>query len=171
MRHADLEGGCLCGAVRYRIDAEAAERRASATARPAAAPPGRQSVAWATVAGDGLRLDRRRARPRTRSSPGVVRTHCAACGTSLTFQSAPDSIDVTLASLDDPEVLPPTKEIWLSHRLSWEPCRRAVRGSPTAARTDGRPHGSTSAARIRSTTTSAIRLIRATRASSWWRTR
>ena len=55
------------------------------------------------------------------SSPGVIRTHCPACGTSLTFQSAADSIDVTLGSLDDPAAIPPTAEIWLSHRLPWAP--------------------------------------------------
>ena len=29
-------------------------------------------------------------------------------------------IDVTIGSLDDPEAVPPTQEIWLEHRLTWE---------------------------------------------------
>lgn len=114
-----LEGGCLCGAVRYRIEAEGAEASIChcATCRRAA---GAQSVAWATV-GIAAFAWTAGAPASHVSSPGVVRTHCAACGTSLTYRSAPDSIDVTLASLDDPEALPPTSEVWLSHRLSWEP--------------------------------------------------
>ena len=57
---------------------------------------------------------------RYRSSP-VVRTFCARCGTSLTYQhtSFPDEIDVTIASLDDPAVFPPADHIWTSERIAW----------------------------------------------------
>jgi len=56
------------------------------------------------------------------SSPGVVRTFCNCCGTSLTYQRETESqtIDLTTASLDQPNAFPPTREIWLSHKLSWE---------------------------------------------------
>ena len=56
------------------------------------------------------------------SSPGVERGFCARCGTSLTYRRAnrPGLFDVTTASLDDPEAFPPTKEIWVEERLSWE---------------------------------------------------
>jgi hypothetical protein len=113
-----LQGGCLCGAVRYRIDAAPLEAGIChcATCRRAA---GAQSVAWVTVPAEGFAWTAGRA-SEFASSPGVVRTHCAACGTSLTFRATPDAIDVTIASLDDPKAVPPTKEIWLSHRLSWE---------------------------------------------------
>jgi hypothetical protein len=127
-----LEGGCLCGAVRYRI--AAATRSASVchcrTCRRAAGAP---SVAWATVPFDGFAFTAG-APARFASSPGVTRTHCAACGSSLTFQIDPEAIDVTLASLDDPEALPPTHEIWVSHRIAWQavdPGRpRHARGGP-----------------------------------------
>lgn len=129
-----MEGGCQCGAVRYRLDAAGAEAAVChcATCRRAAGAP---SVAWASVA-TGAFAWIAGAPASHLSSPGVVRTHCPACGTSLTFQSSEDSIDVTLASLDDPEALPPTSEIWLSHRLAWEaidPARVLVSGgSPDA---------------------------------------
>jgi hypothetical protein len=113
-----LEGGCLCGALRYRLDRpplEAAVCHCGTCRRAAGAP----SVAWATVAAEGFAFVAG-APAAFASSTGVTRTHCAACGTSLTFQSGPESIDLTLASLDDPEAVPPSKEIWLSHRLSWE---------------------------------------------------
>jgi hypothetical protein len=123
-----LEGGCLCAAVRYRIDAAplAAAICHCATCRRAA---GAQSVAWATVPAAGFAWTAGTP-ARHASSPGVTRTHCAACGTSLTYQCAPDSIDVTIASLDAPEAVPPTKEIWLSHRLSWEPVDAGRPGHP-----------------------------------------
>jgi len=114
-----LEGGCLCGRVRYRLDPEGATASIChcATCRRAA---GAASVAWATVPAAAFAWTGT-APASFLSSPGVVRTHCALCGTSLTYQSAPDSIDITLASLDDPQALPPDAEIWLSHRLSWQP--------------------------------------------------
>jgi hypothetical protein len=55
-----------------------------------------------------------------------VRTHCATCGTSLTYQADPESIDVTIASLDHPERVPPTREVWVEHRLAWEPLDPAL---------------------------------------------
>jgi len=55
------------------------------------------------------------------SSPGVRRTFCGRCGTSLTYRSdeRADEIDVTTASLDDPEAFPPEKEVFAEQKLSW----------------------------------------------------
>ena len=55
------------------------------------------------------------------SSKPVQRGFCAKCGTQLTYahESAPDVIEVTTASLDDPARLQPTQEIWLSEKLPW----------------------------------------------------
>ena len=113
-----LEGGCLCGATRYRIDAVILNTGIChcETCRRAA---GAQSVAWLTVPASGFRFDI--GRPAIfASSPGVERTHCPTCGTSLTYRSEAEMIDVTIGSLDDPEAVPPTQEIWLEHRLTWE---------------------------------------------------
>ena len=114
-----LLGGCLCGAVRYRIDAAptAVMICHCAICRRAAGAP---SVAWATIPAAGFAFTAGRPAEYA-SSPGVIRTHCAACGTSLTFRrDCGGEVDVTLASLDDPEALPPEYEGWLAHRLSWE---------------------------------------------------
>jgi hypothetical protein len=123
-----LAGGCHCGAVRYRIDGPvlAAGVCHCATCRRCA---GAESVGWLTVeptdltllAGDPVRYT---------SSPGVTRTFCPTCGTSLTYQCDPGSIDLTLASLDDPEAVPPTRECWLDDRLSWNPANPALEGFP-----------------------------------------
>jgi hypothetical protein len=114
----EIEGGCLCGRLRYRLDPAGATASVChcRTCRRAA---GTQSVAWATVPARAFAWTG--AAPASfASTAGVIRTHCAVCGTSLTYQSGPDSIDVTLGSLDDPEAIPPTAEIWLSHRIGWE---------------------------------------------------
>lgn len=115
----DLAGGCLCGALRYR--AAGAPLTAlichCATCRRAA---GAQAVGWLTLPAAAFAWTKG-APAAYSSSPGVTRTHCAACGTSLTWQGVAGEIDVTLASLDDPEAAPPACETWLSHRLSWAP--------------------------------------------------
>jgi hypothetical protein len=57
------------------------------------------------------------------SSPGVTRQFCGRCGAALTYETErhPDTIDITTASLDYPDDYPPTTEVWLEHRLSWQP--------------------------------------------------
>jgi hypothetical protein len=55
------------------------------------------------------------------SSSGVVRSFCPECGTSLTYanDASPSEIDVTTISLDDESIFTPTREVWLSHKVSW----------------------------------------------------
>ena len=67
-----------------------------------------------------LRLDRGRA-GRLPSSPGAERLFCPHCGTPLVFRelAAQDSLDVTLASLDDPAGIGPGDHIWTSSRIAW----------------------------------------------------
>jgi hypothetical protein len=125
---AVLAGGCLCGAHRYRITQpplHAVICHCSTCRRGA----GAQSVGWLTVASDGFAWQT--GEPAAfASSPGIIRTHCAACGTSLTYRCEPDSIDVTLASLDDPDAVSPQREVWLSHKLAWEPAAPGLPGFP-----------------------------------------
>jgi hypothetical protein len=114
------EGGCLCGRVSYKV---AGEPLGSAichceSCRKAS---GAQSVAWLTFISDGFSFVSDEPRE-YRSSPGVSRTFCESCGTSLTYRSddEPDSIDVTTASLRRPDEFPPTRHIWLEDKLAWE---------------------------------------------------
>lgn len=122
-----LAGGCLCSAVRYRLDGPLLSCGIChcASCRRAA---GAGSVGWLTVADRDFRLERGMLATYA-SSPGVTRGFCAGCGTSLTFTRDPGpSIDVTIASLDDPEAAAPWMEIWLSHRLSWTPANPNLPG-------------------------------------------
>lgn len=113
-------GGCLCGAVRYRVTA-APLALTLCHCRSCRLAAGAPSLAWtvfpasafAFVSGEPARY---------RSSPAVVRSFCGNCGTSLGWQhdARPETMDVTTASLDHPEQFAPTCEIWTGDKLAWE---------------------------------------------------
>jgi hypothetical protein len=116
-----LEGGCLCGAIRYRVSGSPLYSAIChcRTCRKASAAP---SVAWQTFERQHFEL--LSGTPRIfRSSHDVQRTFCENCGTPLTYSTAlrPNHIDVTSVSLDDPEIVPPNREVWVEDKLSWEP--------------------------------------------------
>ena len=52
---------------------------------------------------------------------GRVRSFAACCGTHLFFEDADGAptVDVTIASLDDPTPCAPTRVIWTEDRLPW----------------------------------------------------
>ena len=91
-------------------------------------------VAWLTF--DRGQVEILSGQPRTyRSSQGVVRQFCAACGSQISYESVerPSTIDITTASLDNPNLFPPTLEVWLEHRVSWQTAdqsRTQYPGSP-----------------------------------------
>jgi hypothetical protein len=113
------QGGCLCGAVRY--EARGVARYLCfchcVSCRRAA---GAAVVPWATFARAQLRVTRG-ALTEYRSSAAVLRGFCAACGTSLTFsnETRPQDIDLTLASLDEPQELAPAMHVWVQDKLPW----------------------------------------------------
>ena len=59
--------------------------------------------------------------PRKVAHAGRIRSFAACCGTHLFFEESADSgtIDITIASLDDPAAFAPQKVIWLEDRLPW----------------------------------------------------
>ena len=112
-----LEGGCLCGAVRYRIDAEA-RNTDYCHCRMCRRAGGVPVVARLTVADAAFAWIR--GRPAVyRSSADAERLFCPACGTQLALRDEPDYLDVTLASLDDPAAVRPSHHIWTSSRIAW----------------------------------------------------
>lgn len=122
----DANGGCLCGAVRYRVSGapQATSLCHCESCRRATRGP---SLAWAIFAEDKVEISHGELAVYA-STPGVERGFCARCGTSLTYARAnrPGLFDVTTASLDDPEAFPPAKEIWREERLSWEAANPAL---------------------------------------------
>ncbi len=127
------DGGCLCGAVRYRVTAQPQVSCycCCATCQGASGAP---AVSWIAVEESGFTITA--GTPVTyESSPSVARTFCGRCGTALTYTNPtyPDDrfqrsslIAVASITLDDPEAFPPTEVFhgdelpsWLSpHNLS-----------------------------------------------------
>ncbi|ARN81945.1 GFA family protein [Methylocystis bryophila] len=115
-----LEGGCLCGSIRYRIDAEPTDSGVChcRTCRKTASAP---ALPFATVASAAFSFTR--GEPAAfRSSSSATRRFCGRCGSPLTYHNddSPELVDIMTCSLDDPERIAPRFHIWLSHKLRWE---------------------------------------------------
>ena len=116
---AAFEGGCLCGAVRYR--ATAAPVRAvichcSMCRRHSGAPAMAfvhfpvSSFAWV-----------RGVPARYRSSRYAERGFCSVCGSTLSMHEEVlgDRVQVALGSLDEPERIRPNDHVWTQEQLPW----------------------------------------------------
>ena len=114
-----LDGGCLCGGVRYRIGA-APSHADYCHCRMCQRAAGAPVVAWLTVAREAFAWTRG-APAVYRSSARTERLFCAECGTQLAFREIeePDQVDVTLASLDQPQAVRPSHHIWTASRIAW----------------------------------------------------
>jgi hypothetical protein len=114
-----LPGSCLCGAIAYRVTlplVDAGYCHCRLCQRASGAPV----VAWLTVPVAGFAYTK--GRPvEFRSSAHGRRELCGACGTPLAFRSvsSPATVDVTLASLDDPGSVAPQYHIWRRSRIPW----------------------------------------------------
>jgi hypothetical protein len=112
-----LDGGCLCGAVRYRISGapRSADYCHCGMCRRAAGAP---VVARLTVADAGFAW--LAGEPAVyRSSAAALRLFCERCGTQLALRDEPGFLDVTLASLDEPAEVRPRYHIWTASRIPW----------------------------------------------------
>jgi hypothetical protein len=113
-----FNGGCLCGTTRYRLTGLPKQtsnchcidcRRASAAPFVAWAGFHREKIALLS----GQLMQVRHA--------GRIRSFASCCGTPIFIQDDEDSewIDVTICSMDQPEMLAPDAEIWTEDRLPW----------------------------------------------------
>jgi hypothetical protein len=114
-----LHGGCFCGSIRFRL-AGTPRFVCICHCNSCRRAAGGVMVPWATYADSGFHLEQG-ALAAYASSPGVTREHCPRCGTSLTYRHVdrPGEVDITLASLDDPQILKPTLHIWVQDKPSW----------------------------------------------------
>jgi len=118
---APLTGGCLCGAVRYRVAAEPL-RVTHCHCAMCRRHGGSAFQTWLSVPAERLVFES--GAPRLyRASEIAERGHCAACGTPLTFQylAQRERISVSAGSLDHPETVQPTGHVWAHERLPWLP--------------------------------------------------
>lgn len=112
-------GGCLCGFVRYQITGEPLSS-SLCFCRSCRRASGAPAVAWFVVHTPQYQLLAGKPAAHCSSEP-VIRTFCPQCGTPLSYQNSarPAEIDITTVTLDEPEIIPPAEEIWLSHKISW----------------------------------------------------
>jgi hypothetical protein len=114
-----ITGGCLCGGVRYRITAAPVEA-VYCHCRMCQRAHGAPLVAWLTVPFDGFAITT--GEPVAyQSSAKAARHFCGSCGTPLTWRKTdnPGLVDISIASLDRPELVAPTLHLWTSSQLAW----------------------------------------------------
>ncbi|MBI3710121.1 MAG: GFA family protein [Proteobacteria bacterium] len=114
-----LEGGCLCGRVRYRANGATIHVNhchCEMCRRGSGAPV----VTWATFKTSDVAFVKE---PPTfyRSSAKAVRGFCSTCGSALTWQgdASPEEIDITAGSLDRPDAVQPADHIWTASQIAW----------------------------------------------------
>ena len=113
------EGGCHCGALRYRIAAPTLDsgychcRICQHTTSAPATP-------WALLPAAGFTMTR--GTPKIyRSSSWGERHFCDACGTQLLYRDgrAPDVVSINIVSLDQPAAIAPAQHIFTASRIDW----------------------------------------------------
>ena len=124
-------GGCLCGSVRM-IASGAPYRVGLCRCLDCRKHHGALFHASAIFPADAVTID-----GETREYKG--RCFCPRCGSSV-FSRSGDEIDVNLGSLDAPDQLTPTYELWTIRREAWLPvfplARRYERDRPATGRTE-----------------------------------
>ena len=114
-------GGCLCGAVRYRLESEPFDG-GWCHCRTCQLASGAPAMVFATVPeGDlvwtkGAELVRK-----VKSSSFGHREFCGECGTPFTMKvdHQPETVDFSVTTLDDPDAVRPGFHIFWASKLSW----------------------------------------------------
>ncbi|MBA2442929.1 MAG: GFA family protein [Rubrobacter sp.] len=113
------EGGCLCGGFRFRASGAPLYRAychcrdcRKATGAPVSVLVGYAAGQVAFTGGAPEPYD---------SSPGVRRSFCGGCGTSVSYEDRrlPGEVYLHVGLFDDPEPLVPETHSWASQRLGW----------------------------------------------------
>ena len=113
------EGGCLCGAVRYRVLGKP-NWVALCHCRSCRRSCGSVIMTWAGYPAGNYAVIRGSPR-RHASSTDVTRGFCGDCGTPLSFESDrwPGEVHITVGSLDRPEDMPPRSHVFTEEQIPW----------------------------------------------------
>lgn len=115
-----LEGGCHCGAVRYKVEGEPVHA-ALCHCRDCRRSAGAPTVAWAAYKADNFAVTAGEARVYNGSGRSM-RHFCATCGSGLWFVNEdflPGLVDIQVATLDDPDRVPPGAHVQTAERIGW----------------------------------------------------
>ena len=116
-----LTGGCLCGAVRYELKSEPFDC-GWCHCRTCQHNSGSPAMVFASVREGDLTWTLGASEVKSvRSSSFGHRGFCGRCGTPLTIKvdHQSDTVDFTVATLDDPEAVRPAFHIFWSSRIAW----------------------------------------------------
>ena len=124
-----LEGGCLCGQLRYAL-----------SARPFAADychcrqcqknTGAPVSAWMDFKSDQVSWTKSGTLQEFASSEQIRRGFCSTCGSTLSYRHKkhPEYFSLAIASLDDPDAVRPTYHIYTASQMKWfqidDDCKR-----------------------------------------------
>lgn len=118
-------GGCACGTVRYRLKSDPCDA-GWCHCRICQLNSGAPAMAFATVPfGDYEVIEGKDRVKRFASSSFGWRIFCGDCGTPLAMhvQHQPETIDFSIATLDEPGGVTPGFHIFYASRIPWaEPC-------------------------------------------------
>ena len=123
-------GGCHCGNLRYQLDGpvdDVAHCHCSICRRTS----GGIVVTWTSVPVEAFKW--LAGSPTTYDSgPTCVRYFCNNCGAqvALLSRNSPETMDVTIATLDHPELTPANRHIWTDSRLPWLHLDEHLPGEP-----------------------------------------
>lgn len=115
-----IEGGCHCGACRYALDVDALSDVAVCHCSICRRSTGGTHVTWATASLAAFGWTAGEARS-YESPKGCVRYFCADCGAQMALwtELSPDTIDVSVTTLEHADRYPPKRHIWVGSRLAW----------------------------------------------------
>lgn len=115
-----LRGGCLCGAVRYTVDApiEQAEHCFCTMCRKA---HGAAFSTNALVPTASLDIQGQEQLSVYRSSPNREKLFCSRCGSQLFIRrlNAPEGMVIALGSLDDDPGIRPGRSVFAASKAAW----------------------------------------------------
>jgi hypothetical protein len=112
-------GGCLCGAVRFRASADPV-RAVNCHCGTCRRFSGAAFMTFVHFPADAFAWTGKKP-TRYRSSADAERGFCALCGSTLSMHEAilPDRVQVSLGSLDRPDLIRPDDHVWTKSQLPW----------------------------------------------------
>jgi hypothetical protein len=116
-----LEGGCACGAVRYELASEPFDC-GWCHCRTCQLNSGAPAMVFASVPASDLVWTRGADKVKSFSSSGFGhRSFCGECGTPFLMQvdHQPETVDFSVATLDEPDRVAPGFHIFWSSRIAW----------------------------------------------------
>lgn len=120
MTSSVIEGGCHCGAIRYRVEG-AAMTHALCHCTDCRRHAGAPMVGWTMYTESACTMTRGTPKIYASSEHGR-RYFCADCGTGLFYKNdkvLPGIIDIQSATYDDPTAVPARVHIQTAERIPW----------------------------------------------------